>query len=225
MLDKLQKIYAQTLIKPYLTWYLKKERITKLKGFHLLVKPTVFHPKYFFSSLYLFDFISSLDLFEKKFLEIGSGSGLISLLAYQKKAIVTCCDINPVAVDCTSLNFVTNFSSEKNNFEVLQSDLFNHIPGTNFDTIVINPPYFFEEINSEHQYAWNCGKNGEYFQKLFSQLNGYIHPKTEIYMILAHNCDLTRIEKLAEAQNFLMILADKRKIKWEVNYVFKIISK
>jgi len=225
MLKQLQKKYTTAFLKPYLTWYLKKERVTKLNGFILTIKPGVFHPKYFFSTGYLFEFISKLNLKNKCFLEIGSGSGIISLLAYQKKAIVTCCDINEQAVACTRQNFTRNFNSNFDNFSVYKGDLFDAIPKTHFDIIVINPPYFFKSIEHNHQLAWNCGENGEYFKKLFTQLHHFIHQKTEVYMILAENCEIERIQKIATNHNFKMTLHEQKKIKWEVNYMFKITSK
>jgi release factor glutamine methyltransferase len=166
--------------------------------------------------------VSRLNLTNQKFLEIGSGSGLISLLAYQNKAIVSCCDINEAAVECTKQNFSTNFGNELTNFSVYQSDLFDSIPETKFDIIVINPPYFFEEITSQDQLAWNCGKNGEYFSKLFSQLDNFIHPKTNVFMILGDNSELDRIKNIAGFENFSMTLFEQKKIKWEMNFIFKI---
>ena len=222
MLELLQKKYANTILKPYLLWYLKKERTTKVRGFQLLIKPTVFHPKFFFSSTYLFDFVSTLNLADKQFLEIGCGSGLISLLAHQKKAIVTACDINTVAVDCTKLSFEKNFEKIIINVSVLESDLFDAIPDSKFDVIVINPPYFFEDVKTDDQLAWNCGKNGEYFVKLFSKLKSYIHAESDVYMILADNCEIDKIKTIAKSHQFMFELIVHKKIKWETNFIFKI---
>jgi release factor glutamine methyltransferase len=222
MFNRFQKIFMQTLIKPYLLWYLNKERKDKVCGFELVIRPTVFHPKYFFSSTYLFDFISTLNLVNKQFLEIGCGSGLISLLAYQKKAIVSTCDINQVAIDCTKLNFEKNFGKDLKNLSIVSSDLFDAVPVFKFDTIVINPPYFFEDVKANHQLAWNCGKNGEYFVKLFSELEKFIHAESGVYMILADNCDVDQIKDIAKLHRFVFELIVHKKIKWEVNYIFKI---
>lgn len=223
MLERLQKKYTNTFLKPYLTWYLKKERTTNVCGFKLLIKPTVFHPKYFFSSLYLFDFVSKLNLHEKQFLEIGCGSGLISLLAYRKQAIVTTCDINPSAIECTKRNFEINFKTASNNFQVFESDLFDQIPEKKHDIIVINPPYFFKSSTNQNQLAWNCGENGEYFSKLFSGLHNFTHLSTETYMILADNCEIEKIKHIAKQHSYKLELIEQKKIKWEVNYMFKIL--
>jgi release factor glutamine methyltransferase len=222
MLDRVQKIYMQTFAKPYVLWYLKKERTDKVRGFELVIKPTVFHPKFFFSSTYLFDFVSTLNLTNKQFLEIGCGSGLISLLAHQKKAIVTTCDINEVAVDCTKINFENNFGKEISNVSVLKSDLFHAIPDSRFDVIVINPPYFFEDVKTDTQLAWNCGKNGEYFLKFFSNLQNFIRTESDVYMILADNCEIDKIKEIAKSYQFIFELIVHKKIKWEINFIFKI---
>lgn len=222
MIAPLQKAYSNFLLKPFLQWYLKKERTSTVRGFHLLIKPTVFHPKYFFSSTYLFDFVSKLDLAGKSFLEIGSGSGLISLLAHQKKAIVSCSDFNPAAVECTKVNFQKNFGNIAEAVPIYESDVFSSIPESQFDFIVVNPPYFFSKVSTPGQLAWNCGANGEYFIKLFSGLKNYSSGTSSVYMILADNCDIERINLIAKENNLKLELIEQRKVKWEMNYIFKI---
>lgn len=221
MSDNLNKFFAQCVLKPYLTWYLKKPRVSHINGFKLLIKPTVFHPKYFFSSLYFYDFINSLLLKNTSFLEIGCGSGLLSLLAYKKNANVTCCDINPSAIECTKINFKNNFK-ENSAFTCIESDMLASIPHQTFDYVVINPPYFFADNSQQEQLAWNCGVNGEYFEKLFSQLPSYANKSSLIYMILAENCDITRISTIALKYHYKLILIQEKKIKWEKNYIFNI---
>jgi len=222
MLSRIQQTYANAVLKPYLLWYLKKERRTTFRGFELTIRPTVFHPKYFFSSGFLFDFVSTLNLDSKRFFEIGCGSGLISLQAYQKKALVTTCDINDSAVECTKENFARNFGAQLTEVTVVKSDLFDSLPDAKFDTIVINPPYFFSEVRTDDQLSWNCGKNGEYFVKLFSGLKIFIHAQSEVYMVLADNCEIDRIKNIAKSNQFLFELIVQKKIKWETNFIFKI---
>ncbi|MBL7931193.1 MAG: methyltransferase [Bacteroidia bacterium] len=224
MLDTFRKKIASVFVKPYLTWYLGKERRTHLKGFDLLIKPSVFHPKYFFSSTYLFDFVNKLELRNKSFLEIGSGSGIISLLAFRKGAHVTSVDINPVAIECTTYNFKVNFKEPHNReFKAIESDIFSALAPGVFDYIAINPPYFFENAELKSQLAWNCGKNGEYFTQLFSQLGRYVSKDSSVYMILADNCDLNRIETIAKQYHYRLKTVEKKKIKWETNFIYSIL--
>ncbi|MDC0243147.1 methyltransferase, partial [Marine Group III euryarchaeote] len=78
-------------------------------------------------------------------LEIGCGSGIISIHLAKKGNNVTSIDINPKAVKATKLN------AEKNqvHLEVLESNMFQKVKGRKFDSIVCNPPYLppTEEYN------------------------------------------------------------------------------
>ncbi|MDZ4665555.1 MAG: methyltransferase [Bacteroidota bacterium] len=222
MRDILQRKYANYVLKPFLKWYLKKDRTSKVNGLTLNVKTGVFHPAYFFSSTFFSEFITQLDLKNKTFLDVGCGSGILALMAYNKGGRVTALDISWQAVQNTKDNFRLNFINIEDDFEVIQSDLFGSLQKQKFDVIAINPPYFFKAPSNEGEYAWNCGENGEYFYELFGELQKVCHKGTEVYMILAENCDIGRISKLAANSNIQLELADQRKIKWEHNYIYKL---
>src|SRR3989338_8693399 len=73
-----------------------------------------------------------------KLLDMGCGSGLLSIVANRVGASVTSCDINPEAVEATIQNAERNNAS----LRVLHSNLFSSIPDSEkFDIIVFNPPY------------------------------------------------------------------------------------
>lgn len=218
----LGQFVAGKLVKPLLSAYLRRERAYRYKGFSLRISPGVFHPAFFFSSKYLFEFIDRLKLDGKACLEIGCGSGLLSLLMASKTGRVTAIDISAQAVKDTINNFERNKARLAGNYQVLQSDLFTELPPQAFEVIVINPPYFFNEAVQESQHAWNCGPNGEYFEKLFSGLANYIHAQSEVYMILADNCDIDRISAIARSHKFNLVLQEKKKIWWEVNSIFRV---
>ena len=70
-------------------------RVTRAGGFRLIVRPTVFHPRYFLSSECFAEFISRLDLSGKRVVDIGTGSGILALAAARAGAEnVTATDIN-----------------------------------------------------------------------------------------------------------------------------------
>jgi release factor glutamine methyltransferase len=223
MKDLLQRKYANYVLKPFLQWYLKKDRHVNVNGFSLRISTGVFHPVYFFSSTYFADFISTLDLKGKTVLDIGSGSGILALTAYKGGATVTATDINPVAVSDTKINFETNFRGEER-FAVLQSDLFSNVKKQIFDIILINPPYFFKAAQSDIDMAWNCGERGEYFHELFGNLSVYVSEQTRTYLILAENCEIDRIKRIAGDSNVALELVSQRKIKWEHNYIYQLKS-
>ncbi|MBS1634757.1 MAG: methyltransferase [Bacteroidetes bacterium] len=222
MKEPLLKKMADRLVKPLLTRYLQKERRYRYKGFDLVVLPGVFHPAFFFSTKYLFDFIDRQNLEGHSCLEVGSGSGLISLLMATKAASVTAIDISSTAVENIEINFKRNEQKISSGYRVLKSDLFEKLSEYTFDTIVINPPYFFNAVNSESQYAWNCGPEGEYFVRLFKQLGSHVKPGGRLYMILADNCDIRRISDLAGCEGWTLRELERRKIWWETNFIYAI---
>jgi release factor glutamine methyltransferase len=209
------------LWKPLLQLYLKRDATTTFDGFKIRVLKDVFHPRLFFSSTYLYDFTSKLELKDKKFLEIGCGSGMLSMLALRKGAIVTAVDIDPKAIQNTWINFRNNFSNV-NTVTVLESDVFQNVPPGIYELILINPPYYFKDPEAPGQLAWYCGSQGEYFQKLFSRLHTYVNKETDIYMILEEKCETDRIKKIAFENGIEFVIADQKKIRWEVNIIYRL---
>ena len=70
-------------------------------------------------------------------LEIGCGTGIISVHLASKGAQVTAVDLNPKAVEATRFNSTNNGVK----IEVLEGDMFAPVEGRRFGTIVCNPPY------------------------------------------------------------------------------------
>jgi release factor glutamine methyltransferase len=188
------------------------------ENIRLEIPPQVFHPGFFFSTRLLLNYLKKLPLKNKNFLELGCGSGLISLYAQKKGAKVTSTDINPIAIEYLQKN------SARNNAPVtiILSDLFQNIPEQTFDIIAINPPYYKKNPLSPQDYAWCCGENGEYFEALFKQLNDYLHSQSEIFMVLFDGCDMEMIEKLAVKNGFSLDCVLTRKNLLEKNFIYTI---
>lgn len=223
-MDNIGKYFFTWFIKPILSFYLKRETSYYYKGLRIRVFPGVFHPQFFFSSKFLANFVEGLPLSGKTFFEPCSGSGFISLISSRNKAIVTASDINPNAVDNIKLNYKNNASQlSSENISVHLSDVFDAIPAQQFDYIVVNPPYFFKDYTNLAQAAWNCGLNGTFFDNFFSKLVAYTHTNSEVFMVLADNCDIERIKKIASSYFFDFVLVKEKKILWEKNYIFKIV--
>ncbi|HNJ28635.1 MAG TPA: class I SAM-dependent methyltransferase, partial [Ferruginibacter sp.] len=139
--------------KPLLERYLSRTRRYRYGAIVLDISPEVFHPGFFYSTELLLKYLGRLPLQEKKVLELGCGSGLISIAAAQKGAHVTASDINPVAIDFLHTNSAVNGV----HLNILQSDLFAAIPEQRFDIIAINPPYYKKQAVTAKDHAWFCG--------------------------------------------------------------------
>ncbi|MCC6369575.1 MAG: methyltransferase [Bacteroidia bacterium] len=218
---KINRFLYSHLYSHFVKLYLKLNTNTTVGGLRIKVLSGVFHPKLFFSSTYLFDYINTLELNNCNFLEIGSGTGALSVLAYKKGAIVTAIDIDKKAVENTRLNFIRHFG-QAHTAQINESDLFKNLPVQAFDLVLINPPYFFKEVERDWQQAWYCGAEGEYFKNLFAGLSNYIHSQTDVIMILADNCDIERIKGIAKKHHFLFAIVEQKKVKWEMNFIFRI---
>ncbi len=88
-------------------------------------------------------------------LEIGCGSGVVSLHCAKMGAKVTAGDINPVAVELTRKNAKLNDL----NINVILTNVYDSISGT-FDTIVFNLPYLPVDDDVSLAEAWSGGEDG-----------------------------------------------------------------
>lgn len=81
-------------------------------------------------------------------LEIGTGCGILAILAAKSDASVVATDINPHAVENAKENAELNGVSDK--VELRQGYLFEPIkPEEKFDLIIFNPPYLPKEEEPE----------------------------------------------------------------------------
>jgi release factor glutamine methyltransferase len=199
--------------------YLSKTRSYQYEGIRLDVAPEVFHPGFFFSTHVLLKYLKKLPLSNKLFLELGCGSGLISIYAAKKGAIVSATDINKTALQFLAKNSRFNEVT----LRIMESDLFRDIPEQPFDIIAINPPYYKKQPVTPRDYAWHCGENGEFFESLFRDLGRYLHSFTEVYMVLFDGCDLDMISNHASKNGFALQCVHMHENLLEKNFVFKII--
>lgn len=215
---RITRYLATVFYKPLLERYLSKERSYSYKNIRLNIHPDVFHPGFFHSTKILLNCIANMELQHKKFLELGAGSGLISIVAAKAKAIVTASDINPVAMEYLDQSIGFNHVS----MELIVSDLFEKIPAQCFDVIVINPPYYFDSPNSFKEHAWYCGKNGEYFERLFASLSNYCSSDTVILMVLCEGSNRELIQSIAAAHGFAFECTKEIQNLIERNYVYQV---
>ena len=219
ILKKFIKHLSFRFLYPLTKYYLSKERRYKYNDIHIKVMPNVFHPGLFFSTKILLEYLEGKNLNQSSILELGAGTGLISIFCAKKKAVVTATDISSTAIH----NIEQNSTNNSVNINIIQSDLFAEIPKQKFKWIIINPPYYPQDPNNEFEYAWFCGRNFQFFIKLFDQLELYSDISSNSIMILSEDCDIKKISEIAENKLFKL---DEIKIirKWgEWNYLYKIV--
>ncbi|AWA31393.1 methyltransferase [Flavobacterium magnum] len=198
--------------------YLKKRRKYTYKDISVWVEPTVFPPFLTISTRILLDFIDGLPQKDLRFLELGCGCGIISILAAKKGARVTATDINEIALTALAQNAAENSVD----VEAVFSDLFENLSGREFDCIIINPPYYPKEPQSVAERAWFCGSDFNYFEALFAQLPVFSTAENNIYLILSEDCDLPTIQSIAFKNRMGFDTIKEKKVAGEKNYIFRI---
>ncbi|WP_444995310.1 methyltransferase [Aliikangiella sp. IMCC44359] len=217
-MKKLIKIILTYTLKPYLKYvYLTSDRKFRYDNLSLEVTAGVFHPGLFYSSKMFCDFIKTLPIKDLTLLDLGTGSGILALVSATRGAIVTAVDINPSAVVNTRRN------AELNQLKIncFQSNLFSEI-GQSFDYIIANPPYYPKRPDSDSEHAWYCGSSHEYFQHLFKGLANHSKLNTHIFLIMSDECDLVKIEKIANDNGYCLNIVFERKFWLEKNFIFEV---
>lgn len=215
MFKKIKKIIFPIAKLAFDTYHLRQRNYT-YEGIEVAISAEVFPPHFTISTKILLNYIKPLDLTDKTFLELGCGSGIISLFAASKGANVTASDINKVAINALKL------ASAKNEIEVnvVYSDLFDDLTDHTFEYIIINPPYYPKAPKSDKERAWFCGEDFEYFKKLFTQLPTHLAPNT--WMILSEDCEIEHIKQLAAKNGLSFELILQKSVVKEKNYIFSI---
>ena len=95
-------------------------------------------------------------------LDMGSGCGILGILAAKEASSVIAVDLNPYAIRCAKENSVLNNVHSKMDF--LQADLFSALKAeAAFDLIVFNAPYLPSnegEVETWLEWSWAGGKSG-----------------------------------------------------------------
>ena len=178
----------------------------------MTVPTGVFHPGLFFSSGVLATEIERRKPRGRSVLDVGCGSGVLSLIAARGGATVTAIDINAEAVGATLANAAANDL----NIEVLRSNLYGALNGRRFDLVVVNPPYFAKDPADDTERAWFAGADLGYFEQFFAGLDDHLAIKPEpgtALMVLSEGCDMAVVSAAATRHGFRLGVA-ARKQRW-----------
>ena len=95
-------------------------------------------------------------------LDMGTGCGILAVLAAEKAKSVLAVDVNPYALQCAAKNAENNGVKER--IEFRRGDLFQPIKqNERFSLILFNAPYLPSEPDEEKSWigkAWAGGRNG-----------------------------------------------------------------
>jgi release factor glutamine methyltransferase len=154
-------------------------------------------------------------------LEIGTGCGLLSLIAAKKKSHVIATDINPHAVLTARQNARRN--SLDTNIEVLRCDLAAPLPlRPVFDHIIFNPPYLpIEETGKDWiSRSWAGGSAGvEFAEHTIDETASMLRHKGDFTFIVSGEDSLQRIQSFVESRRMRLRVKDSASFFFEKIFV------
>lgn len=138
----------------------------------------------------------------ESFLEIGCGTGVVSIVLAKRAKYGVGVDINDRAVVNSQQNSQRH---DVTNVEFFKSDVFENVQGK-FDVVLCNPPYTKHEITDDiDRMFWD--PQDEMKQKFFEQVSKYLKPQGRIYLGWANfaDIDVNLPFKLAEANGYKLV--------------------
>lgn len=160
--------------------------LERIAGHDLLVLPEVMNPRVFRSGEYFADVLSTKGLIPKQsdVLDMGTGSGIMALVAARRARRVVAVDINPVAVRCARLNALLNNLEKR--VVVRRGDLFSAVADETFDLVLFNPPYFRGKPELGFDQAWRSQDTVERFA---GALHNHLTPSGSALLVLSNHGD------------------------------------
>jgi release factor glutamine methyltransferase len=119
-------------------------------------------------------------------LDLGTGCGMLGILAAKKAERVLAVDLNPFAIRCAKENSALNRKDAKMDF--IQASLFSALNlDIAFDLILFNAPYLPSEEGEEASWigrAWAGGASGrEVVDRFISQVPPYLKPNGRVLLM------------------------------------------
>ena len=150
-------------------------------------------------------------------LEIGTGSGLVSMYASLLTDDVTATDINFNALELAEKNFKLN---NINTIKLEFGDLFEPVKDRKFDVILFNTPYLPTDsddiINDDLNYAFDGGLDGrKVIDRFIKEAPNHLNDKGIIQMIQSSLSDNDRTLDMFDRNGFVAEIAESEKFFFE----------
>ena len=190
--------------------------VTRAAGFRLIIRPTVFHPRWFITSEFFASFIGRLDLSGKRVADVGTGSGILALAAVRAGAVdVTAVDVNPKAALTAAENARANGCGD--HCVALCSNLLSALaPVALFDVIIPGEP---RDIADR---VWYAGPNYRDVAPLFDKARERLAPGGRVYFLVSSDSELDLLSALIIKARFHARLAAERSILIESLLIYEL---
>ncbi|MFQ5632441.1 MAG: methyltransferase [bacterium] len=202
-------------------YFRKKNAVTTVAGLRLRTMLDVQHPRFSPSNKVLVRYLEKLRLQNTHVLDVGTGSGIIGIVAAKKGAQVLAVDMNPLAVQLAREN--AGGHGLKDKMQSLESDLFSKIlPAQKFDYIIFNPLVYISRPKSFRKSALNAGNNGETTARFLEQAKTFLTEKSKIILMLSSEMSLPRIDKKIRQSGFIVASVTRSAHYFEYFYILEL---
>ncbi len=145
-------------------------------------------------------------------LDLGTGCGVLAIIAAEKAKNVVAVDLNPIAVRCARENAKRNHLADKISF--LEADLFSPFKETaQFDLILFNAPYLPVERSEDSllDLAWAGGKKGrKVIDRFISAAPGHLKQTGRLLLLQSTLSNVSKTFHLLEEKDLKpSILAER----------------
>jgi len=147
-------------------------------------------------------------------LDMGTGCGILGILAAKKAREVIATDLNPHAVSCAKTNAKLNKVATR--MDIILGDLFQPIKqNERFSLIIFNTPYLPSDPEEEKTWigrAWAGGPAGRrLIDRFISEAPNYLNKNGMILLVQSSLSDIAEtLHRLREARLKARILAEKK---------------
>ncbi len=124
-------------------------------------------------------------------MEMGCGSGLVSLHMAKAGAKVTAVDLDERAVQATEDGATMNGLDVK----TVRSDLFSDVGG-DFDLIIFNPPYLRGDVRGPDDLCWAGGQDGvQLTARFLKEAKEHLEPDGRVLLLVSDDMDPSALDE------------------------------
>jgi len=161
---------------------------------------------------------------KEKVLDVGTGCGILAILASEKASNVIATDVNPHAVKCAQLN--AQISGKAKKVEVRTGNLFDPVKTSeSFDLIVFNPPYLpVKKTNSDNwiEDAWSGGAEGrQVIDRFLEEAPAHLNDDGRILLLLSTLSDRGETKRRLEEAGLKMEVISEKKLDFETIFLIE----
>ncbi len=160
----------------------------------------------------------------EKVLDVGTGCGILAIIASERAKKVIATDVNPHAVKCSKLNAKIN--ERDNRVEVRRGRLFEVIkPKEKFDLIIFNPPYLPVKKSQKRSWinkAWSGSTNGRSVIDAFlMEAPNYLEGNGRILLLQSTLSDKGETRKRLEKAGLKTRVIAEKKVNFETLFLLE----